>query len=145
MVIMNPCLCRLLALMCWFIILWVSLLHILLMMGLTFCNDMEIPHFFSELTQILKGACSDTLINNICLFVAVALLCMFPLTGILFSYSQIVSTLMKMASTEGKYEAFSTCGSHLSVVSLFYGTSLGVNLTFSVTYSSQRSSIASVM
>ncbi|XP_057564263.1 olfactory receptor 7D4-like [Hippopotamus amphibius kiboko] len=145
MVIMNPRLCAFLVLMCWFIILSVSLFHILLMMRLTFCIGTEIPHFFCELAQILKAACSDTLINDICLYVATALLCMFPLTGILFSYSQIVSSLTKMASTEGKYKAFSTCGSHLSVVSLFYGTSLGVYLTSAVTHSSQRSSVASVM
>lgn len=101
------------------------------------------PHFFCEPAQVLKVACSDTL-NNIILYVATALLCAFPLTGILFSYSQIVSSLMKMASAEGQYKAFSTCGSHLSAVSLFYGTSLGVHLSSAVTHSSQRNSIASV-
>ncbi|XP_003123298.3 olfactory receptor 7D4-like [Sus scrofa] len=145
MVIMNARLCDLLVLMCWFVVLSISLFHILLMVRLTFCVGTEIPHFFCELAQLLKAACSDTLINDICLYVATALLGVFPLTGILFSYSQIVSTLMKMASTEGKYKAFSTCGSHLSVVSLFYGTSLGVYLTSAVTHSPRRSSIASVM
>ncbi|XP_004771798.2 olfactory receptor 7D4-like [Mustela putorius furo] len=144
-VIMNPRLCVLLVLICWLTIFWVSLIHILLVGWLTFCPGMELPHFFCELSQILKVACSDTLINNICLYVASALLCMFPLTGILFSNSQIVSSLMRMTSTEGKYKAFSTCGSHLSVVSLFYGTSLGVYLTPAVTHFSQRSSVASVM
>uniref|UniRef100_A0A4X1UL51 Olfactory receptor 7D4-like n=1 Tax=Sus scrofa TaxID=9823 RepID=A0A4X1UL51_PIG len=145
MVIMNARLCDLLVLMCWFVVLSISLFHILLMVRLTFCVGTEIPHFFCELAQLLKAACSDTLINDICLYVATALLGVFPLTGILFSYSQIVSTLMKMASTEGKYKAFSTCGSHLSVVSLFYGTSLGVYLTSAVTHSPRRISIASVM
>ncbi|CAN0428900.1 unnamed protein product [Rangifer tarandus platyrhynchus] len=145
MVIMNPHFCGLLVLTCWLIILFSSLFHVLLMMQLTFCIGTEIAHFFCELTQTLKAACSDTLINNICLYVATILLCMFPLTGILYSYSQIVSTLIKMASTEGKYKAFSTCVSHLTVVSLFYGTGLGVYLTSAVTHSSQRSSIASVM
>ncbi|XP_047630389.1 olfactory receptor 7D4-like [Phacochoerus africanus] len=145
MVIMNAHLCDLLVLMCWFVVLSISLFHILLMVRLTFCVGTEIPHFFCELAQLLKAACSDTLINDICLYVATALLGVFPLTGILFSYSQIVSSLMKMASTEGKYKAFSTCGSHLSVVSLFYGTSLGVYLTSAVTHSPRRISIASVM
>uniref|UniRef100_A0A8D1LI19 G-protein coupled receptors family 1 profile domain-containing protein n=1 Tax=Sus scrofa TaxID=9823 RepID=A0A8D1LI19_PIG len=145
MVIMNARLCDLLVLMCWFVVLSISLFHILLMVRLTFCVGTEIPHFFCELAQLLKAACSDTLINDICLYVATALLGVFPLTGILFSYSQIVSSLMKMASTEGKYKAFSTCGSHLSVVSLFYGTSLGVYLTSAVTHSPRRISIASVM
>ncbi|XP_006898813.1 PREDICTED: olfactory receptor 7D4-like, partial [Elephantulus edwardii] len=144
-VIMNPRLCGLLVLVSWVVIFWVSLLHILLMAQLTFCIGTEIPHFFCELAQILKIACSDTLINNIFLYVSTALLGVFPLTGILFSYSQIVSSLMRMSSTGGKYKAFSTCGSHLSVVSLFYGTGLGVYLSSAVTHSSQRSSVASVM
>uniref|UniRef100_A0A8D0NSR8 Olfactory receptor n=1 Tax=Sus scrofa TaxID=9823 RepID=A0A8D0NSR8_PIG len=145
MVIMNDRLCVLLVLMGWFVLFWVALVHLLLLMQLTFCIGTEIPHFSGELDQILKVACSETLINDICLYVATGLLCMLPLTGIVFSYSQIVSTLMKMASTEGKYKAFSTCGSHLSVVSLFYGTILGVYLTSTVTHSPQRRSIASVM
>ncbi|XP_057566260.1 olfactory receptor 7D4-like [Hippopotamus amphibius kiboko] len=144
-VIMNPRLCCLLVLMCWFIIFWVALLHILLLRQLTFCIVTEIPHFFCELAQILKVACSDTLINNIFMFVASALLGVFPLTGIIFSYSRIVSSLMRISSAMGKYKAFSTCGSHLCVVSLYYGTSLGVYLSSDTTLSSQRSSIASIM
>ncbi|KAM8765904.1 LOW QUALITY PROTEIN: olfactory receptor 7D4-like [Rhynchonycteris naso] len=116
-VIMNPRLCGLLVLMCWSIIFWVSLLHILLMRRLTFCAGTEIPHFFCELAQLLKAACSDTLVNNIVLYVATALLGVFPLAGIF--YSQILSSLMRISSAGGKYKAFSPCGSHFSVVSLF--------------------------
>ncbi|KAM6218633.1 olfactory receptor 7D4-like [Rhynchocyon petersi] len=145
MIIMNPRICGLLVLMSWFMIFCVSLLHILLMAQLNFCMGTKIPHFFCELAQILKIACSDTLINNIFLYVATTLLGMFPLSGILFSYSQIVSSLMRISSTRGRYKAFSTCGSHLSIVSLFYGTGLGVYLSSAITHSSQSSSIASVM
>ncbi|XP_062966686.1 olfactory receptor 7D4-like, partial [Cynocephalus volans] len=144
-VIMNPRLCVLLVLMSWFIIFWVALVHILLVMRLAFSPGTEIPHFFCELTQLLKVACSDTLINNLFAFVTTALLGVFPVTGILFSYSRILSSVMKMSSTAGKYKALSTCGSHLSVVSLFYGTSLVEYLSYAVTRSSQSSSVASVM
>ncbi|XP_058381968.1 olfactory receptor 7D4-like [Diceros bicornis minor] len=144
-VIMNPRLCGLLILMCWFIIFWVSLLHILLLRQLTFCIGTEIPHFFCELAQVLKLACSDTLINNIAMYVATALLGVFPFTGILFSYTRIVSSITKISSSGGKYKAFSTCGSHLSSVSLLYGTGLGVYFSSAVTNSSHKSSIASVM
>ncbi|XP_073077120.1 olfactory receptor 7D4-like [Manis javanica] len=143
--IMNPRLCGLLVLACWFSVFWGSLLHILLMVRLTFCVGTEIPHFFCELAQVLKAACSDTLINDIAVYVATALLVVFPLTGVVFSYSQIVSSIVRMASTEGRCKAFSTCGSHLSVVSLFYVTSMGVYLSTAVTHSPQKSSIASVM
>ncbi|XP_007526054.1 olfactory receptor 7D4-like [Erinaceus europaeus] len=144
-VIMNPKLCSFLVLISWFIMSWVCLLHILLMSQLTFCIRTEVPHFFCELAQMLEVACSDTLTNRIFLYLATALLGIFPLTGILYSYSQIVSSLMRMSSTAGKYKAFSTCGSHLSVVSLFYGTGLGVYFSSAVTMSTQSSSIASVM
>ncbi|XP_054572865.1 olfactory receptor 7D4-like [Eptesicus fuscus] len=143
-VIMNPRFCGFLVLMSWFIIFWVSLLHTLLVRRLS-CVGTEIPHFFCELAQILKVACSDTLINNIVLYVSVALLGVIPVTGILFSYSRIVSSLMRISSAGGKYKAFSTCGSHLSVVSLFYGTSLGVYLSSALTHSSLQNSVASVM
>ncbi|XP_023407700.2 olfactory receptor 7D4-like [Loxodonta africana] len=143
--IMNAQLCVLLVLISWVIIFWVALLHILLITRLKFCIGTEIPHFFCELSQIIKLACSDTLINNIFLYVLTALLSVFPFTGILFSYSQIVSSLMRVSSAGAKYKAFSTCGSHLSVVSLFYGMGIGVYLSSAVTHSSQKSSIASVI
>ncbi|KAF7482060.1 olfactory receptor 7D4-like [Marmota monax] len=144
-VIMNPRLCVLLVLTSWLIMFWVSLIHVLLMKQLTFSTGTEIPHFFCEVAQLLKVASSDTLINIIFLYVSTALLGMIPMTGILFSYSQIVSSLMRMSSIESKYKAFSTCGSHLCVVSLFYGTALGVYLSSAVTHSPQGSTVASVM
>ncbi|XP_025772389.1 olfactory receptor 7D4-like [Puma concolor] len=144
-VIMNPRLCGLLVLVCWLIIFWVSLINVLLVRRLTFCTGTEIPHFFCEMVQILQVACSDTRINNIFLYVSTAILGVFPLTGIFFSYSLIVSSLMRMSSAAGKYKAFSTCGSHLSVVSLYYGASLGLYLSPAGIHSSQRIPIASVM
>ncbi|XP_054418260.1 olfactory receptor 7D4-like [Pteronotus mesoamericanus] len=145
MVIMNPRVCSLLVLLCWFITFWVSLVHILLMRRLTFCVGTEIPHFFCELAQMLNVACSDALINNVLLYVMTALLGVIPVTGILYSYAQILSSLMRMSSAGGKYRAFSTCGSHLTVVSLFYGTSLWVYLSSAVTHSYLQNSVASVM
>ncbi|XP_006108529.1 olfactory receptor 7D4-like [Myotis lucifugus] len=144
-VVMNPRFCGILVLISWFIIFWVSLLHTLLIRRLTFCVGTEIPHFFCELAEILKVACSDTLINNIILYVSAVFLGVLPLTGILFSYSKIVSSLMRISSAGGKYKAFSTCGSHLAVVSLFYGTSLGVYLSSALTHSSLHNTVASVM
>ncbi|XP_045404304.1 olfactory receptor 7D4-like [Lemur catta] len=144
-VIMNPCLCALLVLMSWFIMSLVVLVHVLLIRRLTFPRATEIPHFFCELAQILKVAPSDNFINNIYLYMSTVLLGVFPITGILYSYSKIVSSLMNMSSTARKNKAFSTCGSHLCVVCLFYGTGLGVYLSSAVTPSSQSSAIASLM
>ncbi|EHB06516.1 Olfactory receptor 7D4 [Heterocephalus glaber] len=144
-VIMNPWFCGLLVLLCWIIMSLASLIHILLMKHLTFSTVTEIPHFFCELAQVLKAANSDTLISTTFLYVATALLGVLPVTGILFSYSQIISSLLSMSSTAGRYKAFSTWGSHLCMVFLFYGTELRVYLSSAVTHSSHGSKIASVL
>ena len=68
-----------------------------------------------------------------------------PLIGILYSYSKIVSSILAIPSAQGKYKAFSTCGSHLSVVSLFYGAVLGMNFSSAGTHSSQSIAVTSVM
>nr|XP_023408238.1 olfactory receptor 7G3-like isoform X1 [Loxodonta africana] len=144
-VIMSPRLCGLLILLSFFISIMNALLQSLMVLHLSFCTDLEIPHFFCELAQILKLPCSDTLINNILLCLATSLLGVVPLSGIIFSYIQIVSSILRIPSTGGKYKAFSTCGSHLSVVSLFYGTSVGVYLSSAATLPPRRRAVASVM
>uniref|UniRef100_A0A8D2DNQ5 Olfactory receptor n=1 Tax=Sciurus vulgaris TaxID=55149 RepID=A0A8D2DNQ5_SCIVU len=138
-VIMNPRHCGLLVLISWLIICWVSLIHILLMKRLTFSKGTEIPHFFCEVAQLLKVASSDTLVNNIFMFVVAVVL------GIFFSYYKIVFSILKIPSSGGTYKAFSTCGSHLSVVCLFYGTGLAVYLGSAVLSSPSKGMVASVM
>uniref|UniRef100_A0A8C7BHZ0 Olfactory receptor n=1 Tax=Neovison vison TaxID=452646 RepID=A0A8C7BHZ0_NEOVI len=144
-VIMNPQLCARLILLSLFFSLMVALLHSLMVLPLSFCKDLEIPHFFCELAQVIKLACSDTLINNILIYFVASLFGGVPLSGIIFSYTQIVSTVLRMPSAGGKLKAFSTCGSHLSVVSLFYGTVVGVYISSVVTDSSKKTAVASVM
>ena len=79
------------------------------------------------------------------MYLASVLLAGGPLAGILYSYSKIVSSIRRILSTQGKFKAFSTCASHLSVVLLFYSTSLGVYLSSAATHSSHSSATASVM
>ncbi|XP_007489272.1 olfactory receptor 7D4 [Monodelphis domestica] len=142
---MSPRFCGLLVLISWSISLLNSTLHTSMMMRLTFCSQHELPHFFCDISQVMKLSCSDTLINNILVYFVTCLLAILPLTGILFSYSQICSSLLRVPSLGGKYKAFSTCGSHLCVVSLFYGTGLGVYLSSAAVHSSWKIPVASVM
>ncbi|XP_040846020.1 olfactory receptor 7D4-like [Ochotona curzoniae] len=144
-VIMNPRLCGLLLLLCWSISLGQSSLQVLLALRVSFCRETKIPHFFCELAQILKLACSDTMASNIVQYFITGLLGIIPLSAILFSYSRIISSILSISSAAGKYKAFSTCGSHLSVVSLFYGAGLGVYLSFGMVRPSKTSSVCSVM
>ncbi|XP_028376725.2 putative gustatory receptor clone PTE01 [Phyllostomus discolor] len=145
LVIMNPRLCGLCVLLSFFISLLVSQLHYLMVSQLTFCADVEIPHFFCDASQLLNLACSDTSINNILIYFFGVIIGVVPLSGILFSYTRIVSSILRVPSSGGKYKAFSTCGSHLSVVCLFYGTGLGVYLRSTVSSSLRKGAVASVM
>ncbi|KAM5187434.1 LOW QUALITY PROTEIN: uncharacterized protein ACOB7L_008509 [Callospermophilus lateralis] len=144
-VIMNPWLCGLLMLFSLLISLVDGLLHTLMVLRLSFCTDLEIPHFFCELAQIIKLACSDIFVDNILIYVVACLFGGVPFSGIIFSYTHIVSSVLRMPSSEGKHKAFSTCGSHLSVVSLFYGTAFGVYISSAVSDSPRKTAVASVM
>ncbi|XP_055964609.1 olfactory receptor 7A10-like [Sorex fumeus] len=145
MVIMNPRLCALLVLSSWTLSGLHSLLQSLMTLRLSFCADLEIPHFFCELNKVLQIACSDTFVNDLVMQSAAVLLAIGPLSGILYSYSKIVSSILRISSARGKYKAFSTCASHLSVVSLFYGTGVGVYLSAPAPHSSHSITTASVM
>nr|XP_035951161.1 putative gustatory receptor clone PTE01 [Halichoerus grypus] len=144
-VIMNPRLCSLLILVSFLISLLDSQLHCLMMSQLTFCVNVEIPHFFCDPPQLLKLSCNDTSTNKIVMYFLGAIFGGIPVSGILFSYTRIVSSILRVPSTGGKYKAFSTCGSHLSVVCLFYGTGLGVYLSSAVSRSPRKGAVDSVM
>uniref|UniRef100_F6Z7C2 G-protein coupled receptors family 1 profile domain-containing protein n=1 Tax=Equus caballus TaxID=9796 RepID=F6Z7C2_HORSE len=144
-VIMNPRLCGLLILLSMFISIVDALLHSLMVLRLSFCTHLEIPLFFCEVVQVIKLACSDTLINNILIYSVASIFAGVPLSGIVLSYIQIVSSILRMSSSGRKYKAFSTCGSHLSVVTLFYGTAFGVYISSAVTNSSRKTAVASMM
>uniref|UniRef100_A0A8D0WCD0 Olfactory receptor 7A10-like n=1 Tax=Sus scrofa TaxID=9823 RepID=A0A8D0WCD0_PIG len=144
-VIMNPHLCGLLVLLSWIINNLHSLLQTLMVLRLSFYNKVKIPHYFCELNQVVRLAYSDTFLNDVVMGFAAALLGGGPLAGILYSYSKIVSSIRRITFAQGKYMAFSTCVSHLSVVSLFYCTSIGVYLSSEDTHSSHSHVFASVM
>ncbi|KAL6074575.1 hypothetical protein STEG23_004450 [Scotinomys teguina] len=143
--IMNRRLCGLLVLVSWVVSVLHALLQSMMVLRLSFCTDLEIPHFFCELNQVAQLTCSDTFLNDVVMYFALVLLATVPLSGILYSYSKIVSSIRALSTVQGKYKAFSTCASHLSVVSLFYCTGLGVYLSSAASHSSQASATASVM
>ncbi|XP_047386321.1 putative gustatory receptor clone PTE03 [Sciurus carolinensis] len=144
-VIMNTRLCILLILLSLNISIVDGLLHSLMVLRLSFCTELEVPHFFCELDQVIKLACSDTLFNNILVYVVTSMLSGVPLLVIIYSYIKIVSSILRISSSGGKHKAFSTCGSHLSVVSLFYGTAFGVYISSAYTDSTRKTAIASLM
>lgn len=144
-VIMNQYVCAMLLLFSLFLSIVHALFHTLMILLLSFCTEIEIPHFFCELAQIIRLACSDNFINYLLVYTVSVLFFGVPVFGIILSYIHIISSVLKMSSLGGKYKAFSTCGSHLSVVSLFYGTGFEVHISSAFTDSPKKTVVASVM
>ncbi|XP_074074848.1 olfactory receptor 7D4-like [Macrotis lagotis] len=144
-VMMSSWFCVLLVILSWSLAFLDSFLLSVMVTHLSFCTNNQINHFFCDLPEIMKLSCSDTLINYILMYFISGLLGVIPFMGILYSYIQIFSSIMKIPSTQGKYKAFSTCGSHLCVVSLFYGSVFGVYLTSSFTDTSWKSTAVSAI
>ena len=141
---MSPRLCGLLVLISWVLIALYSLLHSLMVLRLSFCPVVQIPHFFCELSQMVQLASSDNFLNNIVMYFSAVLMGVGPFAGILYSYSEIVSCMCMITSAQGKYKAFSTCVSHLLVFSLFCFVALGIYLSSGATHSSHASTISLV-
>ncbi|XP_053781422.1 olfactory receptor 10A3-like [Desmodus rotundus] len=87
-----------------------------------FCGPSEINHLFCETPPVLELVCADTFLFEIYAFTGTVLAVMVPFFLIILSYIRILSAILKMPSTTGRQKAFSTCASHLSSVTLFYGT-----------------------
>ncbi|XP_004677986.1 PREDICTED: olfactory receptor 1J4-like [Condylura cristata] len=143
--IMRQELCVSLVAGSWFFCFVHSLLHTLLLARLSFCADSVIPNFFCDLTALLKMSCSDVSLNELVIFTEGGLLFTLPLGSILGSYVCIGTSVLRVPSAKSLLKAFSTCGSHLLVVSLYYGTLAGVYFFSSSSSSSDKDTIASVM
>ncbi|XP_066110409.1 olfactory receptor 1J4-like [Saccopteryx bilineata] len=120
--ILREGLCVLLVAGSWIVSCAHALLHTLLLVRLSFCVNSTISHFFCELTALLKLSCSDISLNELFIFTEGGLFSILPLFIILGSYVRIGTIILRVPSTKGLYKAFPTCGSHLFVVSLYYGT-----------------------
>uniref|UniRef100_A0A8D1W5P2 Olfactory receptor n=1 Tax=Sus scrofa TaxID=9823 RepID=A0A8D1W5P2_PIG len=123
-VIMHPCLCALMACASWITGFANSVLQTVLIFLLPLCGRNELDHFFCEVPPLLKLACVDTTVNESEIFFVSVIILLVPVALITFSYSQIVRAVLRIKSSAGQRKAFGTCGSHLTVVSLFYGSAL---------------------
>ncbi|XP_075798483.1 olfactory receptor 1468-like [Microtus pennsylvanicus] len=143
--IMNTTLCVCLVVLSWVLTVLYSMLHTLLLARLSFCEDNVIPQFFCDISAVLKLACSDVYINELMIFILGGFVIVIPFLFIVVSYVQIVSSILKVSSAHVFYKVFSTCGSHLSVVSLFYGTIIGLYLCPSANNSSVKETAMAMM
>nr|KAF6331997.1 olfactory receptor family 1 subfamily J member 2 [Pipistrellus kuhlii] len=123
-IIMREELCVLLVAVSWILSCASSLSHTLLLTQLSFCAN-TITHFFCDLGAILKLSCSDIFLNELVMFTVGVVVITLPFICILVSYGYIGATILRVPSTKGICKALSTCGSHLSVVCLYYGAIFG--------------------
>ncbi|XP_054849827.1 olfactory receptor 2AP1-like [Eublepharis macularius] len=120
--LMNERTCILLVSASWTIGLLLITILTCLLSELRFCNQNAIDHFLCDFTPIVRLSCSDTQVVETAAFItsSIGILPTFLIT--VTSYGFIITTVLKIPSNTGKQKAFSTCSSHLTVVSLFYGS-----------------------
>ncbi|XP_006898219.1 PREDICTED: olfactory receptor 2Y1-like [Elephantulus edwardii] len=133
--IMHPRLCQTLAAISWLGGFMNSLVQTGLMMAMPLCGLHCLNHFFCEMPVFLKLACEDTQGTEVKMFVARVIILVVPVSLILVSYVYIAQAVLKVNSIAGQRKAFGTCGSHLLVVSLFYGSAIYTYLQPTSSYS----------
>ncbi|KAM4013543.1 olfactory receptor 6N2-like [Anomaloglossus baeobatrachus] len=128
-IIMNPRVCRKLSMMCWITGFLIAIIPITLTSQVPFCGTYYLHHFFCDLAPLLSLACRDiTVTVPINRFVG-GFTTMFNLSIVLLMYMNIIYSIMKIKTNKGRKKAFSTCSSHLIVVTLFFGTACVVYAT----------------
>uniref|UniRef100_A0A9L0JQN8 Olfactory receptor n=3 Tax=Equus asinus TaxID=9793 RepID=A0A9L0JQN8_EQUAS len=101
-----------------------ALTHTIALTTLNFCGPNEVNHFYCDLPQLFQLSCSSTQLNELLLFAACFIMAGVAMVLIITSYIHVAAVVLQIHSVEGKKKAFSTCGSHLTVVCLFYGTGI---------------------
>ncbi|XP_073479877.1 olfactory receptor 11L1-like [Aquarana catesbeiana] len=125
---MNFQICWIMVTACWFLSFLAITIHTLMTSQLKFCGPGIVDHFFCDLDPILQLSCYDT--TNVQLEVTFVnvIIVITPFFITIASYFYIISAILKISSITGRHKVFLTCSSHLTVVSIFYGTLVCVYL-----------------
>ncbi|XP_073479935.1 olfactory receptor 1M1-like [Aquarana catesbeiana] len=126
--LMNNRVCWIMVITSWMASISIVLVHTLSISQLQFCGPDIIDHFFCDLDPILALSCSDTTTVHLEVTSLSALFVVIPFFIIIVSYVYIIVTIFKMSSNVGRKKAFSTCSSHMAVVSIYYSTLVCVYL-----------------
>ncbi|XP_040187939.1 olfactory receptor 5V1-like [Rana temporaria] len=143
--IMNKTLCAGLAAGAWSMCFMNSAVHVVLTFQLPYCKSHHVNHFFCEMPPFFRLSCRDTLRNEIAMYISAGIIAMCSFWLTLISYIHIISTILKINSTQGRHKAFSTCASHLTEVALYYGTIMFVYLRPRSIYSTETDKTVSIL
>ncbi|XP_073479902.1 olfactory receptor 11L1-like [Aquarana catesbeiana] len=126
--LMNHKVCWRITLISWTLGFVSEFIHTLTISKLQFCGSNIIDHFFCDLDPILQLSCSDTTTAQLEATALSVIFAIIPFFAIIVSYICIIVTILEIPSIVGRQKVFSTCSSHLTVVSIFYGTIVCVYL-----------------
>ncbi|XP_053900988.1 olfactory receptor 1019-like [Malaclemys terrapin pileata] len=135
---MSRRVCALLAAAAWIMGLTNSAVHSSLMSILSFCRGNVLHHFFCDIPPLFQLSCSDTQANQVVTFALGGAVILGSFLGTLVSYVYIVMAILRIRTREGRLKAFSTCASHLTVVSLYFGTIIFTYIRPNSTYSQEQ-------
>ncbi|KAM4013511.1 olfactory receptor-like protein OLF3 [Anomaloglossus baeobatrachus] len=121
-IIMSRTMCFSLAALSWSVGFINSFIQVYLTFQLPFCRCLDTNHYFCELPTFIEMSCGDIFLNELSIYISGVLIAVFTFYLILISYIHIISKILKITSAHGRQKSFSTCASHLTVVTLFFGT-----------------------
>ncbi|KAM4626923.1 putative olfactory receptor 2B8 [Discoglossus pictus] len=113
-----------------------SIYLVIVTWNVNLCGHNKINHFLCEVPEVLSMGCENIMIIELAIFIVGIIILMVPVTFIIVSYIKIITAILRIASSAGRQKAFSTCGSHMIVVTLYYGSTMA-------TYMKPRSSSSS--
>ncbi|XP_048197254.1 olfactory receptor 6C75-like [Perognathus longimembris pacificus] len=120
--IMSNKVCMLLVFSCWLAGFLIVFPPVILLIQLDFCASNAIDHFFCDFSPLLQLSCTNTHFIELMVFSLAVVTLMVTLTLVILSYTNIIQTILRIPSTGQRKKAFSTCSSHMIVVSLSYGS-----------------------
>uniref|UniRef100_A0A2K5UKE2 Olfactory receptor family 13 subfamily G member 1 n=1 Tax=Macaca fascicularis TaxID=9541 RepID=A0A2K5UKE2_MACFA len=143
--IMNHHMCVALLSMVMAIAVTNSWVHTALIMRLTFCGPNTIDHFFCEIPPLLALSCSPVRMNEVMVYVADITLAIGDFILTCISYGFIIVAILRIRTVEGKRKAFSTCSSHLTVVTLYYSPVIYTYICPASSYTFERDKVVAAL
>ncbi|XP_034983257.2 olfactory receptor 5V1-like [Zootoca vivipara] len=122
-----------------------SMIHTSMTFTLSFCEPNKIHQYYCDIPPLMAASCSSTFLPELVLLLVAGILGGGAFLVTLISYVCIISAILRMRSAEGRRKAFSTCGSHLTVVFLFYGTTIATYVRPTSSYSPKQDRIVSML
>ncbi|KAG9463958.1 hypothetical protein GDO78_020732 [Eleutherodactylus coqui] len=124
--IINRSACIQIAAGTWICGFLLSICHIVLTLNINLCGNNEINHFLCEVPEFLSLGCENILIVESVIYIVGVIILILPVSFICMSYIRIIYSTLKISTLAAQKKTFSTCGSHMMVVTMFYGSAIAV-------------------